>query len=69
LRDVGHGFSSVGQIANLSNRNLAISVNHRFHRHCEEGALPDEAISSPQEGIASRKALAMTVTKDIQVKP
>ncbi len=30
-----------------------ISVNHRFHRHCEEGALPDEAISAPQAGIAS----------------
>jgi adenylyltransferase/sulfurtransferase len=29
--------------------------------HCEEGALPDEAISSNAE-IASRRALAMTLT-------
>ena len=29
-------------------------------RHCEEGGLPDEAISWPWCGIASQRALAMT---------
>jgi len=30
-----------------------------FLRHCEEGVLPDEAISA-QQGIASQRTLAMT---------
>ena len=33
-----------------------ILFNRGFHRHCEEGALPDEAVSAPHEGIASRRS-------------
>lgn len=32
-----------------------ISVNRGFLRHCEEGVLPDEAVSRSHEGIASGK--------------
>jgi hypothetical protein len=45
------------------------SVNHRFIRHCEEGVLPDEAVSSLQEGIASQRTLAMTIAGSVFVKP
>jgi len=44
---------------------LFFSANFRFQRHCEEGALPDEAISAQLEIASSQQPLlAMTMKKE-----